>query len=139
MAIFQLHLLVNSEAVLQFPYAGLAAETHRVLFVSEEAIVLINPADALYFESDYIPTSRQVEVDIQWIDHLVRQYIGPFEFNIIVRFDENRHITLTYHSPTNESAKDYDIYESYPEPRARQLVKDLYPIMEAIRDQAMKH
>lgn len=139
MAIFQLHLLVNSEAVLRFPYAGTAAGTQRVLFISEEAIVLINPADALYFESDYIATSREVEADIDMIDNLVRNYIGPFEFNIIARFDENKHITLTYHSPTNESAKDYDIYESYPEPRARKLVKDLYPIMETIRDQAMKN
>jgi hypothetical protein len=108
------------------------------MFISEEALVIMNPEDALYFETDYIATSRSVEADLGQIDNLVHRYIGPFEFNIITRFDENKHITLTYHSPTNESAKDYDIYESYPEARAQQLVKDLYPIMGSIRDLALK-
>src|SRR5882757_9415446 len=131
---FHLYLLVNKDAVSHYPYAATSTATDRLIFISEEDVLIIDPSDALFFETDYLPTSRSFEFDLEGLDTLVKKYIGPLEYNIITRFNEEKHITLTYHSPNNEGPKDYDIFTGYPEKRARKLVQDVYPLMEAIKE-----
>ena len=130
---FQLYLLVNKDSPVPYPYAATSSYTKRLMFISEHDILVIDPEDALFFETDYLSTSRTFEFDMENLDRLVKNYIGPLDYNIITRFNEEKHITLTYHSPTNEAPKDYDIYTGYPEARAQKLVEDLYPLMEAIK------
>lgn len=132
--VFQLYLLVNKDAVHKYPYAATSEGTNRLIFISEEDVLIIDPSDALFFETDYIPTSRTFEFDLEELDRLVKNYIGPLEYNIITRFIEEKHITLTYHSPNNEGPKDYDIFTGYPEPRAQKLVAEVYPLMEAVKE-----
>lgn len=130
---FQLYLLVNKDSPVPYPYAATSQHTKRLMFISENDIVIIDPEDALFFETDYLSTSRSFEFDMENLDMLVKKYIGPLDYKIITRFNEEKHITLTYHSPTNEAPKDYDIYIGYPEARAQKLIEDLYPLMEAIK------
>lgn len=131
---FRLYLLVNKDGASLYPYAATSSETNRLVFISEEDVLIIDPSDALFFETDYLPTSRSFEFDLDGLDILVKKYIGPLEYNIITRFNEEKHITLTYHSPNNEGPKDYDIFTGYPEKRAQKLVEDVYPLMEAIKE-----
>ncbi|MES2373598.1 MAG: hypothetical protein V4557_13540 [Bacteroidota bacterium] len=131
---FRLYLLVNKDGASLYPYAATSAETSRLVFISEDDVLIIDPSDALFFETDYLPTSRSFELDLDGLDVLVKNYIGPLDYNIITRFNEEKHITLTYHSPNNEGPKDYDIFTGYPEKRAQKLVEDVYPLMEAIKE-----
>ena len=131
---FQLYLLVNNDALMRYPYVAVSEGIERIIFISEEQLVIIHPEDAVFFETDYITTSRSFEFDLEAFDVLIKNYIGPLEYNIIIRFNEEKHITLTYHSPTNEGPKDYDIFTGYPEKRARKLVEDVYPIIESIKE-----
>ncbi len=130
---FRLYLLVNKDTLLVYPYAATSAMDSRLIFISEEDVLIIDPSDALFFETDYLPTSRSFEFDLDALDILVKKYIGPLDYNIITRFTEEKHITLTYHSPTNEAPKDYDIYIGYPDARAEKLVETIYPLMESIK------
>ncbi|MDB5211719.1 MAG: hypothetical protein JWQ30_2546 [Sediminibacterium sp.] len=131
---FRLYLLVNKDAASSYPYAATSEGTNRLVFISEEDVLIIDPSDALFFETDYLPTSRSFEFDLENLDSLVKNYIGPLEYNIITRFNEEKHITLTYHSPNNEGPKDYDIFTGYPEKRAQKLVEEVYPLMETIKE-----
>ncbi|MEO8171582.1 MAG: hypothetical protein ABI581_00810 [Sediminibacterium sp.] len=131
---FRIYLLVNKDAVSLFPYAATSTGTNRLIFISEEELLIIDPSDALFFETDYLPTSRSFEFDLDELDTLVKKYIGPLDYNIVTRFNEEKHITLTYHSPNNEGPKDYDIFTGYPEKRAQKLVEDVYPLMEVIKE-----
>ncbi len=131
---FQLYLLVNKDAVSHYPYAATSSGTNRLMFISEEDVLIIDPSDALFFETDYVPLSRSFEFDLEGLDTLIKKYIGPLEYNIITRFNEEKHITLTYHSPNNEGPKDYDIFTGYPEKRAQKLVEDVYVLMEKVKE-----
>ena len=134
---FQLYLLVNKDAVSHYPYAATSTATNRLMFISEEDVLIIDPSDALFFETDYVPVSRSFEFDLEGLDILVKKYIGPLEYNIITRFNEEKHITLTYHSPNNEGPKDYDIFTGYPEKRAQKLVEDIYLLMEGVKEEVL--
>ena len=126
---------INPDNSAAYPYVGIAAETDRILNIAATGVEIISKAESAFFEEDYLPTSRSVDLDMDRIDALVHTYIGPFDYRILVYFNEHKHIVLTYHSPTNEAPKDYDIFDGYPEPRARQLVDTLYPIFLSIRDE----
>ena len=130
---FQLYLLINPDAPVRYPYVAISKETERVIFISQEQVNILDPAEILFFETDYIPLSRSFEFDLGILDLLVTNYIGPLDYSILIRFNEDRHITLTYHSPTNEAPKDYDIYEGYPNKRAIELIGSVYPMIEKIR------
>ena len=80
-----------------------------------------------------------MEFDLALLDSLVKNYIGPLDYNILTRFNEEKHITLTYHSPTNEGPKDYDIYSGYPNERAIQLIEAVYPMMQKLRESMNDH
>jgi hypothetical protein len=133
---FRLLILINPETASHYPYVGISPETDRIINISSDKLEIIKREESGFFEEDYLSTSRNIDADISHIDKLVAAYIGPFEYRLLVHFNEHRHIVLTYHSPTNEAPKDYDIFDGYPEARARLLVDILYPIFEAIRDQA---
>lgn len=131
---FNLYMLHNPDSPHGYPYVGINADSKRIINICEEHIHILDAADTLFFETDYLPTYRSFELDMDLLDKLVNTYTGQQEYNIITRFDEAKHITLTYHSPTNEGPKDYDIFIGYPEKRAQQLVKDIYPMMVAIKE-----
>jgi hypothetical protein len=131
---FRLYLLVNKDGASLYPYAATSTETNRLIFISEEDVLIIDPSDALFFETDYLPTSRSFEFDLEGLDTIGKKLYRPLEYNIVTRFNEEKHITLTYHSPNNEGPKDYDIFTGYPEKRAQKLVEDVYPLMEAIKE-----
>lgn len=127
-------MLFNPESPHGYPYVALNPSSKRILNICEEHVLIMDVSDTLFFDSDYLATDRYVEIDMEHLDTLVNTYTGQQEYNIITRFNEEKHITLTYHSPTNEGPKDYDIFTGYPEQRARALVEDVYPVMEAVRD-----
>jgi hypothetical protein len=131
--LFDLYMLHNPDSPHGYPYVGVGAGSNRIINICEEHIHILDTADTLFFETDYLPTYRSFELDTDMLSRLVNTYTGQQEYNIITRFNEEKHITLTYHSPTNEGPKDYDIFTGYPDHRAQKLVEDVYPIMEAVR------
>jgi hypothetical protein len=131
---FQLFLLIDPEGVNRYPYVAIAEGSERLIQISSEQISVVNKLASGYFEQDYIPTSRWLDFDLEQLDQLVQDYIGPFDYDLLVRFNEEKHMVLTYHSPTNEAPKSYDIFDGYPEPRARKLVDELYPVFLAARE-----
>ena len=137
--LFQLYLLINPDAPVRYPYMAISKETHRIIFISEEQVNILDPSDILFFETDYLPVARSMEFDLALLDSLVKNYIGPLDYNILTRFNEEKHITLTYHSPTNEGPKDYDIYSGYPNERALQLIEAVYPMMQKLRESMNDH
>ena len=137
--LFQLYLLINPDAPIRYPYVAICKQTHRIIFISEEQVTILDPSDILFFETDYLPVARSMEFDLALLDSLVKNYIGPLDYNILTRFNEEKHITLTYHSPTNEGPKDYDIYSGYPNERALQLIDAVYPMMQKLRKSMNDH
>ncbi len=131
---FQLYMQVNPDAGHYYPYVGVSKQTSRIINISSTHMDISEAADNLFHEPDYLLTSRSFEFDLEHFDHLIHTYIGNHEYRIIVRFNKHKHATLTYHSPTNESAKDYDIFLGYPEKRAVQLIADIYPIMQKVKE-----
>ena len=129
---FQLYLLINPDAPVRYPYVAISKQTPRVIFISDEQINILDPAEILFFESDYVPLMRSFDFDMGLLDTLVKDYIGPLDYAILTRFNELKHITLTYHSPTNESPKDYDIYLGYPSETALTLIEAVYPMIHEI-------
>ncbi|MES2003127.1 MAG: hypothetical protein V4450_01300 [Bacteroidota bacterium] len=57
-------------------------------------------------------------MDIDLLDQLVENYTGRSEYALLTRFTTDKQMTLTYHAPTNERAKDYDLYIGYPDHKA---------------------
>lgn len=133
---FQLYLLVDAESANSYPYVGIAAGFSRIMQISNEQISIVDRYASAFFEQDYLPTSRWLDFDLESLDAKVHNYIGPFEYDLLVHFNEEKHMVLTYHSPTNEAPKSYDIFDGYPEPRARKLVDELYPVFLAARESA---
>ncbi len=130
--IFDIYMLHNPDSPHGYPYVGISAQSNRIINICEEHIHILDTTDTLFFESDYLPTYRSFTMDLEKLDTLVNAYTGQDSYRIITRFNEEKHITLTYHSPTNESPKDYDIFIGYPEKRAIQLIADIYPLMESV-------
>jgi hypothetical protein len=134
---FQLYMLVNTDLPHNYPYAAVSPATHKIMIICDEHIAILDPVDTYFVESDYMPTSRSISFDLEMLDNIVANYIGPHEYNIITRFTPEKHITLRYHSPTNEGPKDYDIYLGYPDKRAVKAVEEIYAIMEATKQLAL--
>jgi hypothetical protein len=131
-------MLVNTHSPHGYPYVAINPATRPIINISEEHISIVDPIDSYYLEDDYMPTSRSVEFDLERLDKLVADYIGPHEYNIITRFIPEKHTTLRYHSPTNESPKDYDIYLGYPDERAEKLVETVYEMMKTLKEMAFE-
>jgi hypothetical protein len=131
---FQLYLLVNPDGANRYPYVGMQESSERLIQISNGQISIVDKQASAFFEQDYMPTSRWLDFDLEQLDRNVQSYIGPFEYDILVHFNEEKHIVLTYHSPTNEAPKSYDIFDGYPEARARKLVDELYPVFLAARE-----
>lgn len=131
---FDLYMLFNPDSPHGYPYVALNPQSPRIINIHDSHVRIMDKADTLFYETDYLPTNRFIDIDMDRLDLLVNTYTGQQEYNIITRFIEEKHITLTYHSPTNEGPKDYDIFTGYPEQRARKLVEDLFPMMLAVRD-----
>ena len=136
---FYLYRLVNLDSMHHYTYVGVSNLTSRIISIHEAGIEIAERAETLFFETDYAKTSHTLHCDLGKIDKLVKAYIGPLEYGMLVRFNEEQHITLTYHSPTNERAKDYDIFLGYPDSRAEQLIEKIYPFMEILKESALQH
>lgn len=132
---FQLYLLIEWEDINRYPYVGIAEGSDLTMQISNEQISIVDRHGSAFFEQDYLPTSRWIDLDTEHLNRLVHDYIGPFEYDLLVHFNEEKHMVLTYHSPTNEAPKSYDIFDGYPEPRARKLVDELYPVFLAVREE----
>ncbi len=130
--LFQLYLLINPDAPVRYPYVAISKQTQRIILISEQQVNILDPAEILFFESDYLPVTQTLEFDLELLDTLIQNYIGPLDYNMLTRFTKEKHITLTYHSPTNEAPKDYDIYIGYPDDRAQELVERVYPMIQKI-------
>jgi hypothetical protein len=135
---FRLHMLVNTYSPHAYPYVAMNPASNRIINICEEHISIVDPIDSYFLENDYLPTSRTIVFDQQLLDTLVANYIGPHEYNIITRFTPEKHITLRYHSPTNEAPKDYDIYLGYPDARAEKLVEIVYEMMRELKRSALE-
>lgn len=133
--LFQLHLLINTGDDPQYPYVATCAETSRIIVLCDDHIGIVEREDTVFFENDYMPVSRSFTLELGMIDEWIKAYTNQAEYSLLTRFGPEKHITLTYHSPTNEAPKSYDIFENYPEERARELVQKLYPVMVRIRDE----
>ncbi|NCI47249.1 hypothetical protein [Sediminibacterium soli] len=133
--LFQLYLLTDTNGLSQYAYAGISSHTTRILQIAEDHIKLLDRTDADFIESEYTPTSRYIDFDLAGFDGYVTDYIHIAEYSILIFFNEYRHMVLNYLSPNNESRKDYDIFDGYPEPKARKLVDMLYPMALRIREQ----
>jgi len=131
--LFDLFMLHNPDSPHGYPYVAISNESNRILNICDEHIHILNREDTLFFESDYLPMYKQLQVEITKLDELINTYTHMDHYNIIARFNDVRHVTLTYHSPTNEGPKDYDIFIGYPSERAQKLIRDIYPMLEAIR------
>ncbi|MCW3088466.1 MAG: hypothetical protein JWQ78_1852 [Sediminibacterium sp.] len=127
---FQLFMLVNAHTPHSYPYVAINPAIGRIINICEEHIAIVDPLESYYVEKDYMPTSRTLAFDLELLDKMVADYIGPHEYNIVTRFTPEKHTTLRYHSPTNEGPKDYDIYLGYPDQRAEKLVEEVYLMME---------
>lgn len=136
--IFQLYILLHADMPYTYPYVGISKNDSKVLQVHEEHINILKAEDSTFFETDYLPTSRSVEFDLQELDKLIENYTGQKEYRIIVRFNEEKHVTITYHSPNNEAPKDYDIFLGYPSQRAEKLIGELYPLLEQLKKDVLK-
>ncbi len=131
---FSVYRQVNSDSLHQFPFVGVSRLTSRIINIHEQCIWISEGSDTLFFEPDYRPSLKKIRCNLSQIDELVKAYIGPNDFGIVVRFNEEKHITLTYQSPTNERSKDYDIFIGYPDERAQELIEKLYPLMEGLKE-----
>lgn len=131
---FNLYQLNNIDAPQKYPYVAIHPGKAYILFIAEEQVHLLDPSEILFFPEDYVVTGHSVELDLERVSRAIRDYTGQKEFRLLLRFNEEKHCTITYHSPTNESAKDYDIFIGYPDPRAEQLIAAIYPLFTLIRD-----
>jgi hypothetical protein len=131
--LFHLYMQLNSDAAHSYQYVGVSSETGRIISINTKQADISESADTLFHEGDYMPTSRSFHFDLSLFDELIKNYIGPLDYSILIRFNKHKHVTLTYHSPTNERPKDYDIFLGYPEKRAIKLIADIYPMIEGIK------
>lgn len=134
---FRLYLLAATDGESLYPYVGVSDTTNRILQIAENHIKILAYEDADFFETDYLLTSRFVEFDLALLDKLVVEYIHIPEYSILILLNEYKHIVLNYLSPNNESRKDYDIFDGYPEPRAQKLVDAVYPMVLALQKEVM--
>jgi hypothetical protein len=135
---FQLHILVDTGLPYTYTYVGVSAESSKILQIHKEQINIANREDSTFFETDYLPTSRTIAFDLALIDQLVLNYTNQTEYRLLARFNEEKHLTLTYHSPNNEAPKDYDVFLGYPSQRAEQLIADIYPLLEALKQEVLQ-
>lgn len=135
---FQLHMLVDADMPYAYPYVAVCDSTDKVLQVHAEQVNIANKEDSTFFETDYLPTSRHIAFDLELVDKLVLNYTNQTEYRLLARFNEEKHMTLTYHSPNNEAPKDYDIFLGYPSQRAEQLIHDIYPLLEALKQEVLQ-
>lgn len=133
---FQLYMQVNPGSVHDYLYVGVSRETNRIISICGEHIWITEREDNLFDEADYVLTSRYFSFDLSKLDDLVEAYTGYREYKIMTYFSEEKHSVLTYHSATNECAKDYDIFCGYPDKRAEQLAENIYPFMQAAKNAA---
>lgn len=132
---WQLYMKHNDESAYPFLYVAMQSGNNRIIGIGEEHLSIADKNDTLFFENDYLLTSRTLQFNIAWIDEKVRAYTHLPDYSLLVHFVEYKHIVLRYHSPTNEGPKDYDIFLGYPEPRAIRLIEEIYPVLEAFRNE----
>lgn len=125
---FRLYLLAATDGESLYPYVAVSDDTHRILQVADSHIKILSREDADFFEVDYLLTSRTIHFDLEAMDKMVVEYIHIADYSILIFLNEYKHIVLNYLSPNNESRKDYDIFDGYPEPRAQQLVEAIHPM-----------
>lgn len=131
---FNLYQLSNADAPQKYPYVATNPEVPDILFIAEEQMHLLDPSEILFFPEDYAATGRSIELDLESLNKAIFDYTGQKTYRLLLRFNDEQHCTITYHAPTNESAKDYDIFMGYPDPRAEQLIREIYPMFELIRE-----
>ncbi|HVZ26530.1 MAG TPA: hypothetical protein VG842_10765 [Sediminibacterium sp.] len=138
MPAFPLYLLIHTETALRYPYVLVDGEGEQLILVAKQQVLLARKADLLFYLSDYLPTSRQVDFDLPFLLESLRAYTGFETLRLCVRFGQIRHTTITYHSPVNEAPKDYDIYAGYPDEKARRLLNQIYPLFLRLRRETFK-
>ncbi len=131
---FRLYLLVSTDGHSLYPYVAVSDESDRIIQVATDHIKILTREDADFFETDYLLTSRTLDFDLAAMDKLVIDYIHIPEYSILIFFNEYKHMVLNYLSPNNESRKDYDIFDGYPEPRARKLVDEVYAMAVLLKE-----
>jgi hypothetical protein len=134
---WQLYIKHNTESAHPFLYTAAQPGNNRIISISEEYLSIAEKTDTLFFENDYLLTSRSLAFDLSLIDEPVRRYIHMQDYSLLAHFVEYKHMVLRYHSPTNEGPKDYDIFLGYPEPRAIQLIEEIYPTLEIFRNEVI--
>lgn len=131
---FNLYRLINADAPQKYPYVATNPGVPEILFMAAEQMHLLDPSEILFFPEDYTATGQTIELDLERLNNALFAYTGQKVYRLLLQFTDERHCTITYHAPTNESAKDYDIFMGYPDPRAEQLIREIYPMFESIRD-----
>lgn len=132
---FHLYSLTNVDLQPAYPYVAVSMQSTIIIQIHPSHIYLLNKEDALFFETDYVKTNRVIEIDLAAINQLIQQYTGQTDYKFITRLGEEKHSTLTYHSPNNEGLKDYDIFSGYPNIHAQHLADALYAFMQLLQQQ----
>lgn len=135
--IFNLYLLVNYDSLHDYPYVALSETQDTVISICDEHICIDKRSEAILFsEADYIPTSRNITVNMEKIRRLVELYMGTDECSILARFTEDQHVTLTYHIAPPTCQRIHDLYNDGTNMTADIVVSKLVPIMDEIRKAA---
>lgn len=138
MPAYPLYLLIHNDTGLRYPYVLTIPGEKQVILIAKQQVLLAKTDDIPFYLSDYLPTSRQLDFDLPALLDRLHQYTGFETMRLCVRFGRLRHTTITYHSPVNESPKDYDIYAGYPDEKARMLLQQIYPQCLDLRRKAFK-
>ncbi|MBI2274178.1 MAG: hypothetical protein HYU70_10315 [Bacteroidetes bacterium] len=135
--IFHLYLLVNYDSLHDYPYVALSETQDVIISICDEHICIDKRSEAILFsEADYIPTSRNISVNMEKIRRLVELYMGTDECSILARFTEDQHVTLTYYIAPPTCQRIHDLYSDGTNMTADIVVSKLVPIMDEIREAA---
>ncbi|HEY1019274.1 MAG TPA: hypothetical protein VGE25_09765 [Sediminibacterium sp.] len=135
--IFHLYLLVNYDSLHDYPYVALSEAQDVIISICDEHICIDKRSEAILFsEADYIPTSRNISVNMEKIRRLVELYMGTDECSILARFTEDQHVTLTYYIAPPTCQRIHDLYSDGTNMTADIVVSKLVPIMDEIREAA---
>ena len=134
--IFMLYSLIDNTTgdFMKFPFIGSAEGRDYHLHITQNHIIFFEGKDTHYHEIDYINTGRIVDLNVALINSLVKDYISPCPFELIVWLDRNPHIIIYPQKFPIESTKAIAIMKGHPEKKACYLRDTLIGMMRSVLD-----
>jgi len=123
-------MLINKDSAIGYTYVAFSMDTNKVINISKEHISIDNilKEDAEFYDEDYIPTSRELNFDMQYLDDLFENIIGHTNYSLIVRFNKKKEITFTYRTKADDIYIESDVSLDFPAPLAEESVNKIYQI-----------